>query len=174
MTVYKNTRYLGYGYGPTHSAAFMGTEQGDWSPKHVAVVSIDPVTPMDPAPDAGCAPPLEESMSEELASHHCGPCNAETLPIEGEEARRLLSEIDARWELIDNHHLQSRFKFDDFAVALAFTNRIGAIAEVEGHHPEICVTWGKVKLLIWTHAIDGLSENDFILAAKIDRLHAGP
>ena len=139
-----------------------------------AVVSIDPVTPMDPAPDAGGAPPLEESMSEELASHHCGPCNAETLPIEGEEARRLLSEIDARWELIDNHHLQSRFKFDDFAVALAFANRVGAIAEVEGHHPEICVTWGKVKLLIWTHAIDGLSENDFILAAKIDRLHAGP
>ena len=152
----------------------MGTEQGDWSPKHVAVVSIEPVTPMDRAPDAGCAPPLEESMSEELASHHCGPCNAETLPIEGEEARRLLSEIDARWELIDDHHLVSRFKFDDFAVALAFANRIGAIAEVEGHHPEICVTWGKVKLLIWTHAIDGLSENDFILAAKIDRLHAGP
>ena len=152
----------------------MGTEQGDWSPKYVAIVSIDPVTPMDPAPDAGCAPPLEESMSEELASHHCGPCNAETLPIEGEEARRLLSEIDARWELIDDHHLLSRFKFDDFAVALAFANRIGAIAEVEGHHPEICVTWGKVKLLIWTHAIDGLSENDFILAAKIDRLHAGP
>ena len=117
-------------------------------------------------------------MSEELANRRCEPCNAETPPLAGEEARRLLSEIDARWELIDDHHLVSRYEFDDFAAALAFGNpfgnRVGAIAEDEGHHPEICVTWGKVTLLIWTHAIDRLSENDFILAAKIDQLHARP
>ena len=112
-------------------------------------------------------------MSEELASRHCEPCNAETPPIEGEEARRLLSEIDARWELIDDHHLSGRFKFDDFRAALAFANRVGDIAEAEGHHPEICLTWGRAAIRIWTHAIDGLSENDFILAAKIDQLHEG-
>ena len=112
-------------------------------------------------------------MSEELASRHCEPCNAETPPIEGEQARRLLSELDARWELIDDHHLAARFKFEDFVRALAFTNRVGDIAEAEGHHPEICLTWGKASLRIWTHAIDGLSENDFILAAKIDQLHEG-
>jgi 4a-hydroxytetrahydrobiopterin dehydratase len=112
-------------------------------------------------------------MSEELASRHCEPCNAETPPIEGEEARRLLSELDARWELVDDHHLAARFKFDDFGGAMAFANRVGQIAEAEAHHPEMCVNWGKVKLRIWTHAIDGLSENDFILAAKVDQLHAG-
>jgi 4a-hydroxytetrahydrobiopterin dehydratase len=112
-------------------------------------------------------------MSEDLASRHCAQCNAETPPIEGDHARRLLGEIDARWEIIDDHHLAARFKFDDFAGALAFANRVGQIAETETHHPEICVTWGKVKLRIWTYAIDGLSENDFILAAKIDQLQAG-
>jgi len=110
-------------------------------------------------------------MSEELASRHCEPCNAETPPIEGEQARRRLGEIDVRWELIDDHHLSACFKFDDFAGALEFTNRVGEIADQEGHHPEICVNWGKAALRIWTHAIDGLSENDFILAAKIDQLY---
>ena len=110
-------------------------------------------------------------MSEELVSRHCEPCDAETPPIEGEQARRLLGEIDARWELIDDHHLSARLKFDDFAGALEFTNRVGEIADQEGHHPEICVNWGKAALRIWTHAIAGLSENDFILAAKIDQLY---
>lgn len=112
-------------------------------------------------------------MSDEMAGRHCEPCSAETPPIEGEQARRLLGEIDAHWELIDEHHLAARFTFDDFAGALAFANRVGQIAEAEGHHSEICVNWGKAKVRIWTHAIDGLSENDFILAAKIDHLHTG-
>lgn len=112
-------------------------------------------------------------MSEELAGRHCEPCNAETPPIEGAAARRLLGELDPRWELVDDHHLSARFTFDDFAGALAFTDRVGALADAEGHHPEICLTWGKATVRLWTHAIDGLSENDFILAAKIDALHAG-
>ena len=112
-------------------------------------------------------------MSEELASRRCEPCDAETPPIEGEQARRLLSELDARWELIDDHHLSARFAFDDFAGALEFANRVGRIADQENHHPEICVTWGKASVRIWTHAIDGLSQNDFILAAKIDRAYGG-
>jgi 4a-hydroxytetrahydrobiopterin dehydratase len=110
-------------------------------------------------------------MSEELTSKRCEACDAETPPIEGDQARRLLGELNARWELIDDHHLSTRFKFDDFAGALAFTNRVGALADQEGHHPEICLTWGVAKLRIWTHAIDGLSQNDFILAAKIDQLY---
>lgn len=109
-------------------------------------------------------------MSEDLESRHCEPCNAETPPIEGDAARRLLGEIDPRWEIVDDHHLTARVKFDDWVKAIDFANRVGVIAESQGHHPEVCVTWGKAKVRIWTHAIDGLSENDFILAAKIDQL----
>ena len=106
----------------------------------------------------------------ELAHQHCKPCNAETPPLEGERIPAYLDALDGRWSVVDDHHLSGRFDFDDFAGALAFTNRVGAVAEAEGHHPEICLTWGRATLRVWTHAIDGLSENDFILAAKIDRL----
>lgn len=110
---------------------------------------------------------------EELASRRCKPCDAGTPPLQGEEARRLLEWIGVQWDLVDDHHLTARFKFDDFADALAFTNRVGAVADREGHHPEVCLTWGRATVRIWTHAIDGLSDNDFILAAKIDQLYEG-
>ena len=74
------------------------------------------------------------------------------------------------WEEVDGA-LQRGFRFDDFAGALTFTNHVGTLADQEGHHPEVCVNWGVAKLRIWTHAIDGLSQNDFILAAKIDQLY---
>ena len=71
---------------------------------------------------------------------------------------------------MNEHHLEKEFRFKDFAEALAFTNKVGAIAEAEGHHPDIYVAWGKVRITIWTHKIDGLTRSDFVLAAKIDRL----
>lgn len=106
----------------------------------------------------------------ELADRSCTPCNAETPPLEGEELASLTDEVHDRWEVVEEHHLRATFSFPDFAEALDFTNRVGEVAEEEGHHPEICVTWGEATIRIWTHAIDGLSENDAILAAKIDRL----
>jgi len=110
----------------------------------------------------------------ELSKRRCGPCNAETPPIEGSEIQRYREHLNARWRVVEEHHLSARFDFPDFAEALAFTNRVGALAEEEGHHPELCLSWGWVKVRLWTHAIDGLSENDFILAAKLDRMDVAP
>jgi 4a-hydroxytetrahydrobiopterin dehydratase len=90
-------------------------------------------------------------------------------PLESDEARRLLKELDG-WEMIENHHLQKRFDFTNFREALDFVNRIGELSEQQGHHPDICFGWGKVDVTIWTHKINGLTESDFVLAAKIDRL----
>ena len=83
------------------------------------------------------------------------------------EYESLLTEIGAGWEVIDTHHLEKSFSFNNFSEALTFTNKVGGIAEEEGHHPDIELGWGRVKIIIWTHKIDGLSESDFILAAKI-------
>ena len=74
------------------------------------------------------------------------------------------------WQVVEEHHLEKEFRFRNFAEALAFTNKIGAIAEEQGHHPDIDLAWGKVCVTIWTHKIDGLTRSDFVLAAKIDRL----
>ena len=75
------------------------------------------------------------------------------------------------WEVVAGHHLARRFTFPDFRAALDFVNRVGALAEEQGHHPDLCLSWGQVDIQTWTHKIDGLTESDFILAAKIDRLH---
>jgi len=72
--------------------------------------------------------------------------------------------------VINNHHLERHFKFPDFKTALDFVNKVGDVAEEQGHHPDIHLSWGKVHVTIWTHKIDGLTESDFIFAAKIDRL----
>jgi len=74
------------------------------------------------------------------------------------------------WTVENGHHLQKSYDFPDFVSALAFVNRVGALAEQEGHHPDVHLTWGKVRIQIWTHKIDGLTESDFILAAKIEEL----
>jgi 4a-hydroxytetrahydrobiopterin dehydratase len=76
------------------------------------------------------------------------------------------------WEIVGEHHLEKGYAFPDFAGALDFTNRVGAIAEQQGHHPDILLSWGKVRVTIWTHKIDGLTRSDFVLAAKIDALGA--
>jgi 4a-hydroxytetrahydrobiopterin dehydratase len=88
-------------------------------------------------------------------------------PLHSDEIAKLLDQLGG-WEAVNDHHLAKEFRFEDFALALAFVNRVGEIAEEQGHHPDLHLSWGLVRIEIWTHAIDGLTESDFILAAKID------
>jgi 4a-hydroxytetrahydrobiopterin dehydratase len=108
------------------------------------------------------------SAEAALADKECKPCEGMTKPLKGDAVRELEQKLGPGWEVVQEHHLKKEFSFEDFMTALHFTNRAGAIAEDQNHHPEICVTYGKATVTIWTHKIDGLSENDFILAAKID------
>ena len=108
-------------------------------------------------------------MSESLADKKCIPCAGGVDPLKGEALQDLMKELDSDWQLVEEHHLQRDFDFDDFKQALDFTNRVGAIAEEQGHHPDIFLTYGRVTVKIWTHKIDGLTESDFIFAAKVDR-----
>lgn len=112
-------------------------------------------------------------MASKLAQKKCEPCDADTPPLQGTELDRYRGELSDRWSVENEHHLVGKFAFEDFIGALDFTNAVGRLAEEEGHHPEICLTWGRATVKIWTHAIDGLSENDFILAAKIDARQEG-
>ena len=105
----------------------------------------------------------------ELTREHCKPCNKQTTPLTGDALKDLQSQLDDNWQVINQHHLEKEYTFDNFREALAFTNRVGEVAEKENHHPDIYLTYGKVGLRLWTHNIDGLSENDFILAAKVDQ-----
>ncbi len=104
-----------------------------------------------------------------LASKTCVPCKGDVPPLKGAELQRLKNEVPG-WEVVNEHHLEKTYKFPDFVKALAFVNRVGELAEQQGHHPDIYLTWGKVGIKTWTHKIDGLTESDFILAAKIDQL----
>jgi 4a-hydroxytetrahydrobiopterin dehydratase len=135
------------------------------------------------------------STHNDLATKHCGPCTADTPPLAGEELERLLAQLSG-WSVVAGsgggksgrggeagaagttgavgaRRLEKQYRFPDFRQALAFVNRVGELAEQEGHHPDIELGWGRVKLTLWTHSIGGLSENDFILAAKADRALAG-
>ena len=107
-------------------------------------------------------------MNTALIKSKCRPCNDKEPPLKGEALANLQRELTDSWKVIGKHHLEKEYSFKNFKEALDFTNRIGAIAEEEGHHPDISLGWGKVKLQLWTHKIGGLSENDFILAAKAD------
>jgi 4a-hydroxytetrahydrobiopterin dehydratase len=104
---------------------------------------------------------------ESLSSKSCVPCQGGVPRLEGKEIAALLGQLNG-WRVVDEHHLHKAYKFTNFADALAFVNRVGEIAEAEGHHPDISFGWGYARLEIYTHAIGGLSESDFILAAKID------
>lgn len=103
-----------------------------------------------------------------LATKICIPCTGAVPALSPQAYEPLLKELSTGWAVVDGHHLEKTYLFDNFAHALAFTNHVGAIAEHEGHHPDIYLAWGKVQLRIWTHKINGLTESDFILAAKID------
>lgn len=107
-------------------------------------------------------------MASDLASKSCVPCRGGVPPLSMDVASRLMEQLDG-WSF-EQGHLAKSYYFPDFASALAFVNRIGAIAEEQNHHPDIYMTWGKVSLEIWTHKIDGLTESDFILAAKFDEI----
>ena len=106
----------------------------------------------------------------ELADKQCVPCEKGAEPLPGEEIRRLSKELAPQWHVAQEHHLERQFTFDDFRQALDFVSEVGELAEEQGHHPDIYLSYGKVKIQLWTHKIDGLHENDFILAAKIDAL----
>jgi 4a-hydroxytetrahydrobiopterin dehydratase len=104
-----------------------------------------------------------------LADKECIPCKGGVPALKGAELQALQSEVPG-WEVVNEHHLHKLYKFPDFKKALEFVNRAGAIAEEQGHHPDLLLKWGKVEVTIFTHKIDGLTESDFILAAKIDRV----
>jgi 4a-hydroxytetrahydrobiopterin dehydratase len=114
-------------------------------------------------------PTKEETRMPRLEEKNCVPCRGGVPALTAEQVAPLAREVKA-WEVIENHHLHRLFKLPDFQTALDFVNRIGEIAEREDHHPDIQLSWGKVGVTIWTHKVDGLTENDFILAAKIDRV----
>jgi len=105
----------------------------------------------------------------DLASKHCVPCRGGVPPLAGKELESISVQVPD-WKVVDGHHITKTFKFPDFRQALAFVNKAGEIAEEQGHHPDILLSWGKAEVTTWTHAINGLTESDFILAAKIDRL----
>jgi 4a-hydroxytetrahydrobiopterin dehydratase len=107
---------------------------------------------------------------EELTTRACVPCAGETAPLRGDDLAELRRHLHGDWQVVDGHHLERTFRFPDFRQALAFTNRVGELAEAEDHHPDLHLGWGKVRMEVWTHKIDGLSINDFILAAKADAL----
>jgi 4a-hydroxytetrahydrobiopterin dehydratase len=108
-------------------------------------------------------------MMSELASKTCVPCKGGTPPLKGEELERLRRQVP-EWEVVDEHHLHRRFRFKNFRESLSFVDRVGELAEEQGHHPDIGFGWGYAEISVWTHKIDGLTESDFIFAAKVDTL----
>jgi 4a-hydroxytetrahydrobiopterin dehydratase len=105
-----------------------------------------------------------------LADRSCVPCKGDTPPLKGEVLAKLLAQLGGGWRVVDEHHLEKEYGFKNFRGALAFTNQVGELAEAQDHHPDIHLSWGKVKVVIWTHKIDGLTESDFVFAAKADGL----
>lgn len=105
----------------------------------------------------------------DLAAKTCIPCRGGVPALKGNELAHLQKQVPL-WQVVREHHLTREFKFPDFRKALDFTNRVGEVAEEQGHHPDILLTWGRVEITLWTHKIEGLTESDFIMAAKIDKL----
>ena len=106
----------------------------------------------------------------DLAKRRCEPCEGKTEPLRGDALARLHGQLGEGWRVVDENRLEKEYRFPDFREALAFVNRLGEVAEAEGHHPDVYLTWGRVVVTLSTHSIGGLSENDFILAAKADQV----
>ena len=105
----------------------------------------------------------------ELASKTCVPCRGDVPALKGDELHRFSHQLP-NWIVVHEHHITRTFTFPDFQKALDFVNRVGAVAEEQGHHPDILLTWGKAEITLWTHKVNGLTESDFIMAAKIDQI----
>jgi 4a-hydroxytetrahydrobiopterin dehydratase len=113
-----------------------------------------------------------DNVAMNLADRDCVPCRGKVPPLAPERSSELLGHLDG-WRVVDGHHLAKEYRFPDFARALALVNAIGSVAEAQNHHPDLELAWGRVGVKIWTHAIDGLTESDFVLAAKCDRAFGG-
>ena len=110
-------------------------------------------------------------MSQNLAEKTCTPCKGEEKPLKGDALKKYENDLPEGWKVVDEHHLEKEYKVDKYKGAVDFANAVAKIADQEDHHPDILFTWGKVKITVWTHKIGGLSENDFILAAKAEEAH---
>lgn len=108
----------------------------------------------------------------DLADRECLPCRGGVPPLESAEIARLHSGLDPGWRVVREHHLEREFRFPDWKSAFAFVARVSELAETVNHHPDLALSWGRVGMQLWTHAIDGLAESDFVFAAKVDRLLA--
>lgn len=106
----------------------------------------------------------------ELAQKNCVPCKGGVPALKGNDLARLAQQLAAGWRVVNEHHLEREYKFENFRKALEFTNKVGELAEQQEHHPDIYLAWGKVKLTLWTHKINGLTESDFVFAAKVDEI----
>ena len=109
-------------------------------------------------------------MMSELAEEQCVPCHGGVPPVKGAELEVLREKLGGGWQVVKEHHLEKEYRFKDFRQALDFLVKVGEMAEEQDHHPDIFLTWGLVKVTIWTHKIDGLTESDFVFAAKADAL----
>ena len=107
-------------------------------------------------------------MTSDLAKKECKACDGGTPPLKGDALKQMQNRLNGGWRVLGDQKLEKEFKFPDFRKALDFVNRIGEIAEQQNHHPDIYFTWGQARIQIWTHKINGLTESDFVLAAKID------
>ena len=111
-------------------------------------------------------------MSTRLSEMQCIPCRGGVPPLSGAELAKFAEELGSGWRVVDDHHLEKEYTFPDFVTALAFINRVGEMAEEQDHHPDLYMTWGKARVKIWTHKIDGLTESDFVFAARAEALFA--
>lgn len=113
-------------------------------------------------------------MSSDLAKLECVPCKGGIPPLQGTELDGWRQRLGGGWQVVDGHHLDKQYRFKDFRQALAFVNQVGELADAVNHHPDLCLGWGRVQVTLWTHKIGGLSETDFIFAAKVDALRLQP
>lgn len=112
-------------------------------------------------------PQIPKICPVDLAKKKCKPCEGGMPPLKADEAVRYLKSVSG-WDIEENKKIKKEFRFKDFLTAMAFVNRVAALAEAEQHHPAIFIVYNKVKVTLSTHAVSGLSENDFIMASKID------
>jgi len=122
-----------------------------------------------------CITHEKESGMTELSAAHCEVCRVGAPTLDDDEIAKLQQQIDERWQVVSRdgvRQLERVFRFDDFAQALVFTNAVGKIAEQEGHHPALLTEWGRVTVTWWTHKIGGLHRNDFVMAARTDKVAA--